>query len=468
RTDCCSGRLQGAKLYVGNSESNDPNDFTEVATLTGSGNLQNFNNLDVSGRYVMVRHVRQEFLSLAEVQVFGELSTDAPKANIALNKPTVQSSTDFDGPSSRAVDGNTLGNYFTQNSVTHTGREANPWWRVDLGDTYDISDIEVFNRTDCCSGRLQGAKLYVGNSKSNDPNDFTEVATLTGSGNLQNFNNLDVSGRYVMVRHVRQEFLSLAEVQVFGELSTDTTTDNNLALNKPAVQSTSSPVWPGSAALAVDGNASGNYYTQNSVTHTSREANPWWRVDLGDTYDISNIEVFNRTDCCSGRLQGAKLYVGNSESNDPNDFTEVATLTGSGNLQNFNGISVRGRYVLIRHVRSEILSLAEVRVFGSLATGTTNLKAFVASNEIEENTSVSLYPNPTSGELFVNFTEKSENETVSLVVFDANGKTLFEKDYGFDYGIVERINLDFLPNGIYFLQIIKGTERQVESIVISK
>jgi hypothetical protein len=271
-----------------------------------------------------------------------------------------------------------------------------------------------------------------------------------------------------MVRHVRQEFLSLAEVQVFGELSTDTITDNNLALNKPAQQSTSSSVWPGAAALAVDGNALGDYYTQNSVTHTDREANPWWRVDLGDTYDISDIEVFNRTDCCSARLQGAQVFVGNIASNNPTDFVEVATLSGSSSVQNFNGISVRGRYVLIRHVRSEILSLAEVKVFGSLAAGSTNLKAFIASNEIEDNTNVSLYPNPTSGELFVNFTEKSENETVSLVVSDANGRTLFERDYGFDYGIIERINLDFLPNGIYFLQIIKGTERQVESIVISK
>src|SRR3954452_15332870 len=52
--------------------------------------------------------------------------------NYALGKPATQSSTGWGGAASRAVDGNTDGNFF-DNSVTHTLLEANAWWEVDLG-----------------------------------------------------------------------------------------------------------------------------------------------------------------------------------------------------------------------------------------------------------------------------------------------------------------------------------------------
>ena len=46
-------------------------------------------------------------------------ATQATTTNLALNKPTIQSSTQSGGVSSRAVDGNTSGNY-SHNSTTHT------------------------------------------------------------------------------------------------------------------------------------------------------------------------------------------------------------------------------------------------------------------------------------------------------------------------------------------------------------
>src|SRR5947209_6301275 len=49
--------------------------------------------------------------------------------NYAQGRPTAQSSTGWGSDSSRAVDGNTDGNW-QDGSVTHTGYEANPWWQV--------------------------------------------------------------------------------------------------------------------------------------------------------------------------------------------------------------------------------------------------------------------------------------------------------------------------------------------------
>ena len=66
--------------------------------------------------------------------------------NIALGKTATQLSTAHDGVASRAVDGNTNG-VFTDNSVTHTAENGEcSWWRVDLGDTVDVSLVKDYNR----------------------------------------------------------------------------------------------------------------------------------------------------------------------------------------------------------------------------------------------------------------------------------------------------------------------------------
>jgi len=67
--------------------------------------------------------------------------------NLALNKPTHQSSTDGDKVASRAADGR-----LDTESCTRDVDER-PWWAVDLGDMYDVGRVDVTN----------GAKASVGN-----------------------------------------------------------------------------------------------------------------------------------------------------------------------------------------------------------------------------------------------------------------------------------------------------------------
>ncbi|CAG0911552.1 unnamed protein product, partial [Cyprideis torosa] len=119
----------------------------------------------------------------------GNLNPGTGDENLALNRPVMQVSTDFGGTPEKAVDGNRSGIY-NIGSVTHTTVTNNPWWRVDLGKQYDISKIHVYNRTDCCSDRLQGAKLYVGNTPSSNPADYTEVGTLSADS-PQFISNID-------------------------------------------------------------------------------------------------------------------------------------------------------------------------------------------------------------------------------------------------------------------------------------
>lgn len=61
-------------------------------------------------------------------------------SDLAFKKKTEQSSTDYNGFSSRAVDEN-YSIYYSQKTCTHTKKEMNPWWRVDLGREYIVTGV---------------------------------------------------------------------------------------------------------------------------------------------------------------------------------------------------------------------------------------------------------------------------------------------------------------------------------------
>ncbi len=139
------------------------------------------------------------------------------KENLAYLKPATQSTTNHGGVASRAVDGNTNGNY-NNASVTHTTNSINPWWRVDLGQSFDLDSIRVFNRTNCCTDRLAAAKVFAGTIDSNDPADYTELGTLADLES-QLLDNLTVEAQYIMVYHTSTtaKILSIAELQAYGD-----------------------------------------------------------------------------------------------------------------------------------------------------------------------------------------------------------------------------------------------------------
>ncbi len=111
----------------------------------------------VSGQFVRVEIIdRAEFLSLAEVQVFHG------QENIAPQGKATQSSVDYNGPAKLAIDGNTDGDYNQAKSTTHTKKDQNPWWQVELAKPTAIQKIVIWNRTDGSVGaRLKGFRVSV-------------------------------------------------------------------------------------------------------------------------------------------------------------------------------------------------------------------------------------------------------------------------------------------------------------------
>ena len=96
---------------------------------------------------------KDRILSLAEVQIF------SGGANLAVKGTATQSSTDYAGSASRAIDGKTTGVY-DKNSTTHTEKSSDPWWEVDLGGPRAIDRVVIWNRTDGgMQSRLNGARI---------------------------------------------------------------------------------------------------------------------------------------------------------------------------------------------------------------------------------------------------------------------------------------------------------------------
>lgn len=147
--------------------------------------------------------------------------------------------------------------------------------------------------------------------------------------------------------------------------------EDNLAKNKATSQSST---WPGNSAnFTADRAVDGLFNTSNGVmAHTNFQANPWWRVDLGQTQNIGEVVLFNRdqlqerlSDLIIEILDSNQQVVFSSPLINPNDVLdgpegiivpiEVAGVPG-----------VNGQFVRItRQTDNGALTLGEVLVFAS-------------------------------------------------------------------------------------------------------
>ena len=270
-----------------------------------------------------------------------------PLENIALGKRVSQSSTAYDGFASKAVDGNTNGNFGNQ-SVTHTDFQSKPWWQVDLDSEETIRQINIYNRTDTASDRLSNFHVILLDSFGNEI-DRKRISSLTDT-----FAQIAID--YKKTRYVRIELegnnaLSLAKVQVLRA--------ENIAWKKQATQS--STAYGGDANRALDGNTNNNY-SQNSVTHTNFEKQAWWQVDLGRSEQVGLVRLFNRGDGeLAKRLSNFDVIL-YDENGQEVSKQFVKQLTSNQLDVQFNGKI--GRYVRVQlHHEYQALSLAEVEVF---------------------------------------------------------------------------------------------------------
>ncbi|MBU2366789.1 MAG: discoidin domain-containing protein [Alphaproteobacteria bacterium] len=145
--------------------------------------------------------------------------------NVAQGKPAQQSGTV--APAGLAVDGDTNGD-FSAGSVAHTGQDQYAWLDVDLGESMSLEAIRLWNRTDCCTGRLDDFWLFVSDAPfavTDTPDVLRERPGTWSQINPAPAPKLTVQtdgvkGRYVRVQLSGSQaegdsFLNVAELEVF-------------------------------------------------------------------------------------------------------------------------------------------------------------------------------------------------------------------------------------------------------------
>jgi RHS repeat-associated protein len=142
--------------------------------------------------------------------------------NVALGKSATQSSSWAGIPASVAVDGNTNGNYFS-----HTNYDNQAWWQVDLGASYALDQINVWNRTDCCTDRLSNFYVLVSDQPFTSTNLNTTLNQagvskyyVSGQGGRPTTVAIGRTGRYLRVQLTGTNYLSLSEVEAIGSSPT--------------------------------------------------------------------------------------------------------------------------------------------------------------------------------------------------------------------------------------------------------
>lgn len=229
--------------------------------------------------------------------------------NIALNKPVATS-----GPlngiqvASAINDGDTTTIAHPQISGT-----LGFTYTIDLLGGYEVNQIDLLNRDNCCPERLSNYRVSVLDAMMSEVfgMDIRTDGTNSGLSGVDTVNPGGVIGNFVQITNLSGESYNpqIAEVSVFGIL--DPNAPVNVALNKPTI---------GDVAFGFP-TANGNDGNTSTFTHANNTNpspnNPFWQVDLEGVFELDLIELVDRNDsCCDpNRLEGSVLTLLDADLN---------------------------------------------------------------------------------------------------------------------------------------------------------
>ncbi|WP_040472330.1 galactose-binding domain-containing protein [Aquimarina agarivorans] len=228
----------------------------------------------------------------------------------------------------------------------------------------------------------------------------------------------------------------------------------NVALNKTATQS--GTLFGLTASFANDGD------TEN-FSHTDEDANAWIEIDLGERYNISQVNIWNREDCCEDRLSEYQLFI----SDQPFSSTDIVTTANQTGVGVFfqNDVAERptsvgmnfiGRYVRIQLIGTDILHPAEIEVFGtSVTTSAKILTTDNLSNSVEK---LNFYPNPVSKGNHITVENTLEGNTIKGI--DFAGRLLINTTMQQNH---TTIDVSALSSGLYFISL----NNQIKKLIVN-
>ena len=421
RTDCCSGRLKDFHVFV----SDAPFQAQDVTTtlnqsgvvsqfFAGEAGVETIFSFNTIGRYVRVQKTGGGRLALAEVEIVGccpQGQVCNGSANQTISLTPIPDKQTLDAPfqvSATASSGlpvsfqilsgpaTILGDIITLNGTAGTvvvqASQAgdltyNP--APDVTDTFEVelpgpSTVQIVSPQD--GETIPGDQIQVDVSSTGDLTgaDHIELildagtpVALSGLSGSHIFTSVSLGAHVITAQLVDGGGTPLGNSEASETINVTTVvptcTPTNLTANKTVSQS--SIFGTGAPELAIDGNTDGNY-GNGSVSQTNSESEAWWEIDLGTSYDIEDITLWNRTDCCSGRLKDFHVFV----SDAPFQAQDVTTtlnqsgvvsqfFAGEAGVETIFSFNTIGRYVRVQKTGGGRLALAEVEIVGCCPQG---------------------------------------------------------------------------------------------------
>ena len=319
------------------------------------------------------------------------------------------------------------------NSSYWQGLSYPQWWKVDLGDVYDITGIVLRNYVD-------GARYYQYRIEASlDDQTYTQIAVktdaniATDAGDIYNVTTMARYLRVTMTYNSRNTGVHICDFRAYGTISavhagdylitanadaegtispsgnvevangtdqafiitpgagykvSDVLVDGvsvgavsgypfinvtanhtiyttftpllNIALNKPAT--CESNIYPG-----MEPSKANDAYGTNSSYWQGLPYPQWWKVDLGDVYDITGIVLRNYVD-------GARYYQYRIEASlDDQTYTQIAIktdaniATDAGDIYNVTTMARYLRVTMTYNSRNTGVHICDFRAYGTIS-----------------------------------------------------------------------------------------------------
>lgn len=137
--------------------------------------------------------------------------------NLALHRHANTSSLYFSDSqfnASKGVDGSLT-------TIFHTKKESNPWWQVDLGRSYPLSEAIIYSRKDCCQENERTLMLLVSNDSINWRLVYNNIKDNGGEifglhGDPLHISLKGIQARFVRLQLQEKKLFHLAEVEIYG------------------------------------------------------------------------------------------------------------------------------------------------------------------------------------------------------------------------------------------------------------
>jgi hypothetical protein len=294
------------------------------------------------------------------------------RVNLALNKQIAHSGTDH-GAQYVA----TMANDGRLDTFSHNNGGAQGWIQLDLGAVQPIEQIQIWNRSDCCTDRLGNHFVMVSDKPFSTTSPDISLADGASKyhwvGSTANVHSYAVAvnrtGRYVRVQMAGSNYMHLREIDVYAPAAS-----KRVNVAGGAATSSSAPIDAGTSHDAgIDGHWNNAAGSGPSVFRSTSTSEAWWQVDLGKVTSISTIDLFSRIGGLPADFTDFYVFV----SDVPFTGTTTTQLLAEPNVHaQYYGIPAftmhslyvnrTGRYVRLQKRAAGELSFAEVQVWSQL------------------------------------------------------------------------------------------------------